>query len=237
MDDVWIYGSDPANIYATIVEGRPNGMPAFGGHIPDNEVWELVAYVRSMSGLAPSGAAPNRDDALHVKEPESQADATEARRRGAVGRLGAPMNGVCTTCRCRPARRRRRSSTCGIGCSPICTLVFVAVMVALVARAVARAAGRAGCAARRLVALGARAEGRANGVDRGRRVVGPVAGAARGKRVHRSRDRAAAARRCAAHRAHRPPVVVGGALRRRRSRRGSSRRPTSCTCRSGGRCS
>jgi cytochrome c oxidase cbb3-type subunit 3 len=74
MDNVWVYGSDPANIYATIVEGRPNGMPSFGGHIPDNEVWELVAYVRSLSGLASSGAAPNRADEMHVKEPESQAD-------------------------------------------------------------------------------------------------------------------------------------------------------------------
>jgi cytochrome c oxidase cbb3-type subunit 3 len=74
MDDVWIYGSDPANVYATIVEGRPNGMPSFGGHIPDNEVWELVAYVRSLSGLASSGAAPNRADSMHVKKPESQVE-------------------------------------------------------------------------------------------------------------------------------------------------------------------
>lgn len=74
MDNVWVYGSDPANIYATIAEGRPNGMPSFGGHIPDNEVWELVAYVRSLSGLASSGAAPNRADEMHVKEPESQTD-------------------------------------------------------------------------------------------------------------------------------------------------------------------
>ena len=74
MDDVWIYGSDPANVYSTIVEGRPNGMPSFGGHIPDNEVWELVAYVRSLSGLASDSAAPNRADAMQVKKPESQTD-------------------------------------------------------------------------------------------------------------------------------------------------------------------
>ena len=30
MDDRWIYGSRPENIYATILEGRPNGMPSFG---------------------------------------------------------------------------------------------------------------------------------------------------------------------------------------------------------------
>ena len=31
MDDRWIYGSAPENIYASIVQGRPNGMPAWGG--------------------------------------------------------------------------------------------------------------------------------------------------------------------------------------------------------------
>jgi cytochrome c oxidase cbb3-type subunit 3 len=74
MDRVWIYGSDPAQIYATIVEGRPNGMPSFGGHIPDNEVWQLVAYVRSMSGQASDMAAPNRSDTMHVKKPESNVE-------------------------------------------------------------------------------------------------------------------------------------------------------------------
>lgn len=72
MDDVWIYGRDPANIYATIVEGRPNGMPSFGGHIPDEQVWELVAYVRSMSGLLPKDAAPGRNDRLHAGPSENR---------------------------------------------------------------------------------------------------------------------------------------------------------------------
>jgi cytochrome c oxidase cbb3-type subunit III len=74
MDNVWIYGSEPAQIYSTITEGRPNGMPSFGGHVPDNDVWKLVAYVRSLSGLASSGAAPNRADSMQVKKPESDAE-------------------------------------------------------------------------------------------------------------------------------------------------------------------
>ncbi|MBX6323475.1 MAG: c-type cytochrome [Rhodospirillaceae bacterium] len=45
----WIYGSSPANIYLTIVQGRPNGMPAFGAMLPDSAVWELVAYIRSIA--------------------------------------------------------------------------------------------------------------------------------------------------------------------------------------------
>ncbi|HXR55358.1 MAG TPA: c-type cytochrome [Casimicrobiaceae bacterium] len=74
MDNVWIYGSEPAQIYSTIVEGRPNGMPSFGGHIPENQVWELVAYVRSLSGLVSDTAAPNRTDTMQVKKPESNTE-------------------------------------------------------------------------------------------------------------------------------------------------------------------
>ncbi|WP_027157927.1 c-type cytochrome [Methylobacter luteus] len=51
MDDHWIYGSEPAAIFATIMEGRPNGMPSFHGRIPEDDVWKIVAYVRSLSGL------------------------------------------------------------------------------------------------------------------------------------------------------------------------------------------
>lgn len=49
IDDTWIYGSAPANLYDTIYEGRPGGMPAFGGRIPEDELWKLVAFVTSLS--------------------------------------------------------------------------------------------------------------------------------------------------------------------------------------------
>jgi cytochrome c oxidase cbb3-type subunit 3 len=45
----WIYGSSPAQIYLTIVQGRPNGMPAFGQLLPDNVVWDLVTYIQGIS--------------------------------------------------------------------------------------------------------------------------------------------------------------------------------------------
>jgi cytochrome c oxidase cbb3-type subunit 3 len=62
MDDFWIYGSEPAQIYETIAEGRPNGMPSFGGHIPSYQIWQLVAYVRSLAKLQrPDAVAPRAD--------------------------------------------------------------------------------------------------------------------------------------------------------------------------------
>jgi cytochrome c oxidase cbb3-type subunit 3 len=70
MDDTWIYGSEPQNIFATIVEGRPNGMPSFRGKIPTQQVWQLVAYVRSMSGMTPKDATPSRSDHLFTKKSE-----------------------------------------------------------------------------------------------------------------------------------------------------------------------
>jgi cytochrome c oxidase cbb3-type subunit 3 len=70
MDSKWIYGSRPDQIYSTIVQGRPNGMPGFAGKIPSYQIWELVAYVRSLSGQLPSDVAPSRSDQMPVAKAE-----------------------------------------------------------------------------------------------------------------------------------------------------------------------
>jgi cytochrome c oxidase cbb3-type subunit III len=49
MDDVWIYGGRLEQIHQTLVDGRPNGMPSWGGKVPDEQLWQLSAYVRSLS--------------------------------------------------------------------------------------------------------------------------------------------------------------------------------------------
>jgi cytochrome c oxidase cbb3-type subunit III len=64
MDEKWIYGHEPEQIFATIMEGRPNGMPSFRGRIPEDQAWQLVGYVRSMSGMAPKSARSSRSDSL-----------------------------------------------------------------------------------------------------------------------------------------------------------------------------
>lgn len=47
-DDDWIYGDTDARIYGAIVDGRAHGMPAWGGRIPEPQVWQLVAYIRTL---------------------------------------------------------------------------------------------------------------------------------------------------------------------------------------------
>ncbi|HJR09215.1 MAG TPA: cytochrome c [Pyrinomonadaceae bacterium] len=86
-DAKWLYGSEPDQIFATIVEGRPNGMPSFRGKIPDYQVWQLVAYVRSMSGQVSKDAAPGRDDDMNARKPE-QSTETEKPRSGGVPKSG-----------------------------------------------------------------------------------------------------------------------------------------------------
>jgi cytochrome c oxidase cbb3-type subunit 3 len=86
MDDKWIYGSDPAQIYTTIVQGRPRGMPAFKGRIPDSEVWKIVAYVRSMSGLTHQDARSSRPDNMSATPNQIlQKPATPRQRGGPPG--------------------------------------------------------------------------------------------------------------------------------------------------------
>jgi cytochrome c oxidase cbb3-type subunit 3 len=72
MDEQWIYGGSGQNIHDTIVQGRPNGMPSYGGHIPDDQVWMIAAYVRTLSGQVPKPERPTRNDEL-FPHPSEQA--------------------------------------------------------------------------------------------------------------------------------------------------------------------
>ena len=56
-DAEWIYGSNPENIVQSILQGRPNGMPSFGGRLPETEAWKVAAFVRSLDKTAPSTGA------------------------------------------------------------------------------------------------------------------------------------------------------------------------------------
>lgn len=56
IDEQWIYGSAPANIFATIIEGRPQGMPSFRAHLSTEDAWRLVSYVRALARI--EGALP-----------------------------------------------------------------------------------------------------------------------------------------------------------------------------------
>ena len=82
MDEKWIYGAEPVNVYATIVEGRPNGMPSFRNKITDQQVWQLTAYVRSLSGQLSKGVSPGRSDDMNAHKSEQATEKKTPRKSG-----------------------------------------------------------------------------------------------------------------------------------------------------------
>ncbi len=44
----WLYGSDDGQIFSSIAEGRAHGMPSWGMKLTEDEVWKLVAYIKSL---------------------------------------------------------------------------------------------------------------------------------------------------------------------------------------------
>ena len=48
-DGRWHFGGSPGAIFESIYEGRPDGMPQWGGRISNDQIWMLTAYVRSLA--------------------------------------------------------------------------------------------------------------------------------------------------------------------------------------------
>jgi cytochrome c oxidase cbb3-type subunit III len=71
MDDEWRYGGRIDQIATTIAEGRPNGMPSWRGKLTDDQIWDLAAYVRSLSGLPSKDAVSSRSESMSGPTPQS----------------------------------------------------------------------------------------------------------------------------------------------------------------------
>lgn len=47
-DPDWIYGGDDGQVFSSIAEGRADGMPSWYTRLSQDQIWRLVAYIRSM---------------------------------------------------------------------------------------------------------------------------------------------------------------------------------------------
>lgn len=72
MDDQWRYGGGIDAIHASILDGRPNGMPAWRGKLTDVQAWQLSAYVLALSGNVRKDAAPSRREGMASTLPLTQ---------------------------------------------------------------------------------------------------------------------------------------------------------------------
>lgn len=56
-DAYWRYGGAPVEIYNSIYDGRPQGMPAWGRMVRQADVWKIVTYLQSLGGSFPASLA------------------------------------------------------------------------------------------------------------------------------------------------------------------------------------
>jgi cytochrome c oxidase cbb3-type subunit III len=85
LDDDWIYGGQPENIYDSIVQGRANGMPTYGGRIPEQQLWQIVAFVRSLNPEQTTGEPEGARQSPAQSEPTDSPERSE----GARGQQGS----------------------------------------------------------------------------------------------------------------------------------------------------
>jgi cytochrome c(L) len=47
-DDTWIYGGSDAEVFETVAGGRKGGMPSWKGELSKDDIWKVIAYIRSI---------------------------------------------------------------------------------------------------------------------------------------------------------------------------------------------
>ncbi len=77
MDGWWAWGPEIQSIYASIRDGRPNGMPAFRDKLTTEQIWQLAGYVQKIGAYTPGAAAPGRNDEMLTRPAENRAPATQ----------------------------------------------------------------------------------------------------------------------------------------------------------------
>jgi cytochrome c oxidase cbb3-type subunit 3 len=59
VDPYWKYGHTDAELFQTVMEGRPGGMPAWGPQLGSEKVWRALAYLETLpKSNAPGVGSP-----------------------------------------------------------------------------------------------------------------------------------------------------------------------------------
>ena len=67
MSGHWRYGGRIDQIYASIAQGRPNGMPSWQDSLQPQQMWELAAYAKSLAASASSSVSQTTVPGTSVK--------------------------------------------------------------------------------------------------------------------------------------------------------------------------
>lgn len=47
-DADWIYGGSDAEVFASVLKGRRGIMPSWSGELKEEEIWKVIAYIRTL---------------------------------------------------------------------------------------------------------------------------------------------------------------------------------------------
>jgi cytochrome c oxidase cbb3-type subunit 3 len=75
LDGWWNYGPETVSIFASIRDGRPHGMPAFGDRMTTEQIWQLAGYVQTIGAYSAKTAAPSRNDEKQTRASENRTPA------------------------------------------------------------------------------------------------------------------------------------------------------------------
>lgn len=48
IDKNWKYGGSDGDVFRSIYSGRPEGMPAWKGILKKEDIWKIIAYIRTL---------------------------------------------------------------------------------------------------------------------------------------------------------------------------------------------
>ena len=76
-DKFWLYGATQHDLLVSIRDGRPNGMPAWGGVLLPQQLVSMIAYLDTLRGQDLPGKEPQGDpvEAAPVAPPADPVDA------------------------------------------------------------------------------------------------------------------------------------------------------------------
>jgi len=71
VDPYWKYGSDDAELFASVATGRPGGMPAWGTQLGNDKIWQALAYLETLPREAEPGVGAPAPEPAVDGPPES----------------------------------------------------------------------------------------------------------------------------------------------------------------------
>jgi cytochrome c oxidase cbb3-type subunit 3 len=77
VDPYWKYGHSDAELFQTVADGRPLGMPPWGTQLGTEKIWQVLAYLETLPKHAEPGIGSPEYEAAHAAAPATSPEKVE----------------------------------------------------------------------------------------------------------------------------------------------------------------